>query len=125
MTPLQIYLWQQADTLNHSVAFAASLAFIGSVATFLWFFMHEKRYSESKSEYENRIEKDHATGKRCLKVFVPITTIMGLMAALMPSSKTIALMVALPAIANSEPIQKDLPELYKLAVDALKQQITK
>ena len=40
-------------------------------------------------------------------------------ASLMPSSRTIAVMVVAPAIINSEPIQKDLPELYKAAKDAL------
>ena len=33
-------------------------------------------------------------------------------------------MVVAPAIVNSEPIQKDLPELYKAAKDALMHTLT-
>lgn len=40
---------------------------------------------------------------------------------LMPDKQTVALMVVAPAIINSEPIQKDLPEIYQMAKDALKQ----
>lgn len=49
------------------------------------------------------------------------TLFMGTISALTPSSKAIAVMVIAPAIINSEPIQKDSPEIYQMAKDALKE----
>lgn len=47
-------------------------------------------------------------------------TVTACLATFIPSSKTIAVMVIAPAIVNSKPVQEDVPELYNLAVDALK-----
>ena len=46
-------------------------------------------------------------------------------ATLMPTTKTLAAMYVLPRIAESEAIQKDLPEIWDLGVSALKQQFAK
>jgi hypothetical protein len=46
-----------------------------------------------------------------------------LVVTLTPSSKTFALMVVLPRLADSQFIQKDAPDIYKLAIDALKKQL--
>lgn len=46
-----------------------------------------------------------------------------LAAVLMPSTKTLCAVVVVPAIANSEAVQKDFPELYTLAVEKLKEQL--
>lgn len=43
---------------------------------------------------------------------------------LMPSSKTIAMMVIIPKLAESKALQQDIPELYDLALKSLKEQIT-
>jgi hypothetical protein len=39
---------------------------------------------------------------------------------LIPDSKTLAAMVVVPAIMRSEPIQRDVPELYNLAIQSIK-----
>ena len=44
--------------------------------------------------------------------------------ALTPSSKTIAMMVVIPKIVDSKVVQQDLPEIYDLALKALKEQLT-
>jgi len=44
--------------------------------------------------------------------------------ALLPSSRTIAAMYVLPRIAESRVIQTDLPELYDMAIGALKDQLS-
>lgn len=44
--------------------------------------------------------------------------------ALIPNSKNLALIYVLPRIAESQAIQKDLPELYNLALSNLKNKLT-
>lgn len=44
--------------------------------------------------------------------------------ALIPSTKTAAAMVVIPAIANNETIRNEAADLYKLAKDALRDAVT-
>lgn len=106
MTPFTIYLWQIADSVEQSFGMLAVTAII--VSCILWaIFLVEKM--------------GHLQKPAVIALSVGLTS--WALAVLIPSSKTIAMMVAIPAIANSEPIQKDLPELYQLAKEALKEQI--
>lgn len=113
LSPWIIYLWGIADNASASLRglgigllFASSLGSIG-VALF----------SAAPSDILPE------TAVKCW-IWIRRSLIAGLIflitSALMPSSKTIAVMVVAPAIINSEPIQKDLPEIYQLAKDALK-----
>jgi hypothetical protein len=43
-----------------------------------------------------------------------------LIGSLMPSSKDFALIYVLPKVADSQAIKQDLPELYDMAIDKLK-----
>jgi hypothetical protein len=81
--------------------------------------------SAYNSEERNRAIKDNA-GKFFKMFTLPcilIALFMGVLTAAFPSSKTIAVMYAVPAIVNSTAVQKDLPELYKMGVDSLKEQL--
>lgn len=42
---------------------------------------------------------------------------------LIPSTKALCAMVVVPAIVNSQAVQKDFPELYDLAMSKLKEQL--
>lgn len=106
MTPFTIYLWQLADSIKDLFGVVAII--LGCAAGFLLFI--------ATLEQEALLVKIGA-------ILLVATFLFGACTALIPSSKTIAMMIAIPAIANSEPIQKDLPELYQLAKDALKEQI--
>lgn len=48
-----------------------------------------------------------------------------LLTVVVPTRETFAAMYVLPAIAKSEAVQKDLPEVYNMAVDFMKKQLTK
>lgn len=111
MTPFDIYLWQQADTVICILAVPSWITVI--VASVIWFVF---------GAHSPICEDFKLTAKSALKA-IKIALPVALLAALIPSSKTIAMMVAIPAIANSEPIQKDLPELYQLAKEAIKEQL--
>lgn len=124
MTPFNIYLWQQADSIVHVICFLAVSSTVISIAIAIWTCIYEKGYHESREEFKKRRTDDVKHGVYMLWRAVPLTIFTWGLYALLPSSKSIALIVALPAIANSEPIQKDLPEIYKLAKDALKEQLS-
>ncbi len=119
MTALDIYLWQQADSIQSFFApfsfFGIAIGAIGTIITAVL------------SHWTHEIEKEAVIALKRTRRVTTIVLVIGVLSytasCFLPSSKTIAMMVALPAIANSEPIQKDLPELYQLAKDALKEQI--
>jgi hypothetical protein len=57
---------------------------------------------------------------RYAKFFGAILAPLAIAAALVPSSKTAAAMVVLPAIANNQTIQREAGDLYGIAKDALR-----
>lgn len=61
---------------------------------------------------------------RSVRNAIVAAVLAGLVALALPSSRTIALMYVLPRVADSEAIQRDVPELYRLAVDALKSELS-
>lgn len=115
LTPFTIYIWgiseqlgTTLDILSFLFGAASILATIVLVAT--------------KVEGEEEVFK--AVRPYANKVFAAFAvSILG--ATLIPDKKTIACMVVLPAIAESRAVQQDLPELYSLAVEALKEQLVK
>ena len=76
---------------------------------------------------KERNEKITAAAKLFFrKKFLPsfaASLVACLLTASAPSTKTIAVMYAVPAIVNSKPVQQDLPELYQMGVEALKSQL--
>jgi hypothetical protein len=121
ISPWLIYLWGIADELKFSLGFAAfALCIFGGVLFFITLI------GQGMSDIHGSPEMSDGTAarirgyvRRMLKFGIPAFIV----SCLIPSSKTIAIMVVLPAIVNSEPIQQDLPELYRIAVDALKEQL--
>ena len=62
---------------------------------------------------------------RLLKFFIaPLFAATLIVHMMLPSSKTVAMMVVVPAISQSKAIQQDLPDIYNMAIDALKAQLT-
>lgn len=116
MTPLNIYLWQQADTFGNSLCMLASVcgllgAMITAFSVVAW--------------AEGFFEKVMLDACRKIGIRAVITCVItATLATLLPSSKTIALMYVLPEIANSKVMQQDVPELYDMAVKALKDQLS-
>lgn len=115
ISPLLVYFWGQADKLSDVLQWMAGIPlFIGIVGSIVSRLVPDTEFPS--------IERARSIRKMFL-----IPLIMGCCAwiayAVLPSSKTVATMVILPVIVNSEPIQKDLPEIYDLAIKALKEQI--
>lgn len=108
LSPWIIYLWGIADGIKGVTGVGAALLII---ATFIFVLI--------------KILEDEDNALKAAIASAMLAVVLALFSALTPSSKTIAVMVVAPAIVNSEPIQKDLPELYKAAKDALMSTLTK
>lgn len=106
ISPWQIYWVMQLDTIGTAAGFCA---FFGiAVVGFFWF---------------GAIESD---GEE-IKFWMKLASLVSfgwigilLVAIFLPSSKTAAAMVVIPAIANNEKFQSEASELYELAKDGLK-----
>jgi uncharacterized protein YqhQ len=112
LSPWIIYLWGIADQIRTvSIILIIILALATGACALVWAFMADE---DDKSA--------PAWAKRAWKIGIA-AAVFAVASAFFPSSKTIAVMVVLPAIVNSEPIQKDLPELYRMAIDSLKAEL--
>ena len=62
--------------------------------------------------------------RRAIKCSVIALVISTLGAILTPSTKQMAAIIVVPKIVNSTAVQKDIPELYSLGVEWLKDKLT-
>jgi len=118
ITPFNVYLWQMADEVRSTcggVVFASVLlAILGVVFLFL---------SNDKGVDKELKPVFSSISKWSLLFSLPAILLLGTLSSVLPSSKTVALMYVLPEIANSEVVKRDVPEIYNLAVEALKEQL--
>lgn len=104
ISPWEIYWVLQLDTIGTAASIAS---FIGLVALpFVWGFA----VIEIRERWAHIV-----AGAVSLLWLVAIGA-----AVFLPSTKTAAAMLVIPAIANNERVQKEAGELYGLAKDALK-----
>lgn len=62
-----------------------------------------------------------------LRISVPISILLAFIITFLPNTKQMAMIKVIPAIANSEiaeEMSKDAKELYKMGVEAIKEQLT-
>lgn len=117
ITPLTIYLWQLADVIRDAFGFPAIvLSLLSLIGAVIWAVLPREEWDDEESKRRfNRI--------RWAITFISLVCSAGYV--LIPSSKTIAMMVVIPKIAESKVIQKDLPDIYNAAIQALKDQLQK
>jgi hypothetical protein len=146
ITPSLIYLWQLADTLQ--TAFTISAGASASAALFYAVVARShsgqynilkqrlQRMQEAKYEVDRDIDfvaqteqsvnlhQEHGKANRAKakRVFL-LFLVFALLRIATPSSNTVAMMVVIPKIAQSQVIQQDVPDLYNAAVSALKSKI--
>jgi Na+/melibiose symporter-like transporter len=124
ISPFTVYLWQQADSLISLFQAASVISALASIALIIAVFA-----VADCSKYSPKEEKDAAesTSKSIFfKGVIPSISLFVLsltLSFLTPSTKTVAVMYAVPAIVNSKPVQQDLPELYQMGVEVLKAQL--
>lgn len=112
LTPLTIYLWQLADQISGAASILA--LFAGAILAIVFTIGYG-------------IQSDFPAAAPELKAMRVISGILFplsiAVAAFTPSSDTVAMMVVIPQITESSVVQKDIPELYNIAIEALKKQI--
>jgi len=116
LSPWMVWVWGIADSVRDGASFFAfaggMLALIGAIIVPV-------------------LQADKDTSEviivsiRRLRFLMTAMFVIALpVSILMPSSKTVAIMVIAPAIVNSSVIQKDVPELYEAAKKAMLDNLT-
>lgn len=124
ISPWEIYLVLQLDTIGATLGITSVLLVAGILVTAV-VGGFEKGASNTYPEMEIS-KRERANGERLHRwTFRLIWLAVPLLAvnALLPSSKTAAAMIIIPAIANNETIQKEAADLYGLAKQALTEAI--
>ena len=113
MTTTVIYLWGIADDFNNAMIGLFGVLFALSFVAGAFYLASESDGDAKSSDlYAARFKKLLTLGFVSLAAWI-----------LIPSSKTIAAMVVIPAIAQSDVIKRDLPEIYSAAVNKLKEEL--
>ena len=114
-----IYLVMQADSVITCAAFISFLTGIAFLVSLIGKIAMETVISTNS--YENKDDEEWlCMWKNVLKITTPVFVVSLLIATLVPSSKTMATMYVIPAIANSETVQDEASEIYQLAKEALR-----
>ena len=111
ITPLNIYLIMQADKISSALFTISTIAIVVVILAFIWHDVNRDCYGNQGKI--NPITKSMITG--IIATFLLATAI--------PSTKTLCMMYALPAIVNSKVVQNDFPELYDIALQATKEKL--
>jgi hypothetical protein len=111
ISPLTIYLWQQVDKWQNSTT---GIMILTGMLSLFYFVLVKGVIYEGKPAPFDWIPK---------WIMIPLFIVCGLVNFLLPSSKTIAMMAVIPAVADSRVVQQDIPELYTIAIEALKAQL--
>ena len=111
ITPLNIYLIMQADKISSALFTISTIAIVVVILAFIWHDVNRDCYGNQGKI--NPITKSMITG--IIATFLLATAI--------PSTKTLCMMYALPAIVESKVVQTDFPELYNIALQATKEKL--
>lgn len=103
-----IYWVMQLDSINGTLTWIAVLASLALlVCAFIW------SVADGDEEIGRRVWK-------MLKASLATLAVTFLLGTFIPSTKTAAMMIVLPRIANNEAIQREAGDLYGIAKDALR-----
>lgn len=117
MNPFIIYIWGVVD----NVRFAFGFLIFASIAASLLFWLV---YTDVDESDFNHVTYTYQFCARKMWTFAIASILFSVGLALIPDSKTVAAMYVIPKIAESDIIQKDVPDLYRSAMDALKEKLT-
>src|SRR5690606_37769141 len=117
-----IYWVMQLDSIGVLLFLIALVSGIATLVLLVWAAMHaeEDRYSWNEGKTEERIAF-RVQLLRWAKQAGGVSAVMIIAASVVPSTKTAAAMIVLPAVANSETVQREAGELYGIAKDALRE----
>ena len=108
ITPATLYWITRLDNLCGLFAFIVVLGTFAFVITTIAYFANDP-YDDEKAGYHRWMKR---FGITVFTVFI--------LGMVIPSSKEMAMFYVVPRIAESDVIKSDVPELYNMGVDALK-----
>ena len=128
ITAWDIYWVMQLDSIAVAVALLGlGFGAVTVVAGVLGFMdrdlagiYEDSSYDEGRERYRRYVASGAAKlrmARRAAMFCVPIL----LVATFIPSTKTAAMMLVIPAVANNETVQREAGELYGIAKDALRE----
>lgn len=109
ITPAQLYWISRLDNICGLSIVILVFSIIAIIITGVAWAINEPYDDEDKIPY-----------KKSLRISTTAIIIGALISMFVPTTKEMAMIYVVPAINQSEVIQKDLPELYDLGVQALK-----
>lgn len=113
MTPFYIYLWGTVDNLRDvAIGLIVFPLLVAVITSGVILGMGDGLEDKLLKQLE-----------KLRKIAAYLLVLACLIRALVPTSTTLACMIVLPEIAASKAIQKDAPELYNIAIEALKKSI--
>ena len=130
MNAWTIYWILQLDSINSSLSLAATIATCFTLGLAVMYLAHSladpTRWSapENKASAQKSLDMAPGVGKFAVRMLLFAMLPLWTAATLIPSTKTAAAMVVIPAIANNETIRKEAGDLYALAKQALREAVT-
>lgn len=122
ITAWQIYWVMQLDSIGCFVFAAFVISLVCGGCAFLFAAIHagDDHWSWNCDRIGQR-QDFRRTLYRWGRLAIAASLVCGLAAALIPSTKTAAAMIVIPAVANNEAIQHEAGDLYGIAKDALRE----
>ena len=122
ISPLEVYFVLQLDSIRDAFV---PILIIGAILSIISFILVAAN-ADADNEYSSSNASYLALGKRMIKPSLG-TLIIGILGlTFIPSTKTAATMILLPAITSdkvTEPLSREAGELYQLAKAALKKAV--
>lgn len=118
MTHMQMYLWTRLDAVGGLAQAVAVLTFMGAAISLLLSFDPPPLFLEKNEEAEL---KTRAKGI-CKRLFA-VAFVACAVAVLLPSKRDAAMIYVVPKLDNSEVIKRDIPDIYNMAIERLKNEL--
>ena len=117
MSPWTIYWVMQADSIRSVIG--------GLIAPSVFVFLISAFVSAMSSDESAGVPDAIAKwSRRFFAISLPGTLLLSVAFGLAPTTKTLCAVIAIPAIANSEQLQADASEIYKLGMERLKEELS-
>ena len=115
LSPWTVYWVLQLDRIGGFFEVFAVLSGLAGVVLFLAFFISHTGCTDSEArEFSVRL-------RQLLYWVTPVFLLFGAVNSLLPSTKTMCAVLTIPAVANSEVLQRDAASIYQLGMERLKE----
>lgn len=123
ISPLEIYLVLQMDSIKEATQVSAVVSGAGVLGSlFIGGLVASVDSWDDVAKRESKAVLRTAAYKWTKRLAL-VCSLSAALVALLPSTKTLAAMLVIPAVMNSETVQKEAGELYTMAKTALEEAV--